>query len=65
MHKKNKRTVRAGMSGVINRWLGAVEDLPAVAERLSRVQIENRPAADVIRLYDSPGTLLYCNSTDC
>jgi DNA adenine methylase len=56
-----KNTSRAGMSGVISRWLGAVEDLPAVAERLIRVQIENRPAADIIRLYDSPGTLFYCD----
>ncbi len=56
-----KNTSRAGMSGVISRWLGAVEDLPAVAERLLRVQIENRPALDVIRLYDSPDTLFYCD----
>lgn len=56
-----KNTSRAGMSGVISRWLGAVEDLPAIAERLIRVQIENRPAVDVIRLYDSPQTLFYCD----
>ena len=56
-----KNTSRAGMSGVISRWLGAVEDLPAVAERLLRVQIENRPATDVIQLYDSPTTLFYCD----
>jgi DNA adenine methylase len=56
-----KNTSRAGMSGVISRWLGAVEDLPAVAERLLRVQIENRPAADVIRLYDSQATFFYCD----
>lgn len=56
-----KNTSRAGMSGVISRWLGAIEDLPAVAERLLRVQIENRPALDVIRLYDSPTTLFYCD----
>lgn len=56
-----KNTSRAGMSGVISRWLGGVEDLPLVAERLLRVQIENRPALEVIRLYDSPGTLFYCD----
>lgn len=56
-----KNTSRAGMSGVISRWLGAVEDLPEIAERLLRVQIENRPAIDVIRLYDSPDTLFYCD----
>lgn len=56
-----KGTSRAGMSGVISRWLGAVEALPGIAERLLRVQIENRPALEVIRLYDSPGTLFYCD----
>jgi DNA adenine methylase len=56
-----KNTSRAGMSGVISRWLGGVEDLPVIAERLLRVQIENRPALQVIRLYDSPGTLFYCD----
>jgi DNA adenine methylase len=56
-----KGTSRAGMSGVISRWLGAVEALPEIADRLLRVQIENRPAIDVIRLYDSPRTLFYCD----
>ena len=56
-----KNTSRAGMSGVISRWLGAIEDLPVIAERLLRVQIENRPAIDVIRLYDSSQTLFYCD----
>ncbi|HEX4488553.1 MAG TPA: DNA adenine methylase, partial [Terriglobales bacterium] len=54
-------TSRQGMSGVISRWLGAVEDLPLIAARLLRVQIENRPAAHVIRLYDSRETLFYCD----
>lgn len=39
------------MSGVISRWFGGVKMLPYIAERLLRVQIENRPAEDVIRLY--------------
>jgi DNA adenine methylase len=56
-----KSTSRAGMSGVISRWLGAVESLPEIAGRLLRVQIENRPAIDVIQLYDSPDTLFYCD----
>ena len=56
-----KDTSRAGMSGVVSRWLGGVEMLPAIAERLLRVQIENRPATEVIRLYDAPGTLFYCD----
>jgi DNA adenine methylase len=56
-----KDTSRAGMSGVVSRWLGSVEDLPEIALRLLRVQIENRPAIDVIKLYDSPETLFYCD----
>lgn len=56
-----KNTSRAGMSDVISRWLGSIEDLPEIAERLLRVQIENRPALNVIQLYDSPDTLFYCD----
>jgi len=56
-----KNTSRSGMSGVISRWLGGVEAMPEIADRLLRVQIENRPARDVIRLYDSPRTLFYCD----
>jgi DNA adenine methylase len=56
-----KDTSRAGMSGVVSRWLGSIEMLPQIAGRLLRVQIENRPAADVIALYDAPRTLFYCD----
>jgi len=56
-----KNTSRAGMSGVVSRWLGGVAGLEDVAQRLLRVQIENRPATDVIRLYDSAETLFYCD----
>ncbi len=56
-----KNTSRAGMSGVISRWLGGVEELPEIAERLLRVQIENRPALDIIHVYDAPTTFFYCD----
>lgn len=56
-----KNTSRAGMSGVVSRWLGGVKQLEFIAERLLRVQIENRPANDIIRLYDSKTTLFYCD----
>lgn len=56
-----KNTSRAGMSGVISRWLGGVEALESIASRLLRVQIENRPALNAIRLYDSRETLFYCD----
>jgi DNA adenine methylase len=56
-----KNTTRAGMSGVVSRWLGSVEMLPEIAERFLRVQIENRPAIDVIKIYDDKETLFYCD----
>ncbi|MEI7587727.1 DNA adenine methylase [Runella sp.] len=56
-----KNTSRSGMSGVVSRWLGSVEGLEQIAERLLRVQIENRPAIDIIKLYDSTDTLFYCD----
>lgn len=56
-----KNTSRSGMSGVVSRWLGGVEQLTFIAERLLRVQIENRPATEVINLYDSKETFFYCD----
>src|SRR5262245_38188071 len=56
-----KNTSRAGMSGVVSRWLGSVAMLPEIAERFLRVQIENRPALEIIRLYDDVDTLFYCD----
>jgi DNA adenine methylase len=56
-----KETSRAGMSGVVSRWFGGIEDLREIAQRLLRVQVENRPALDFIRVYDSPRTLFYCD----
>ena len=49
------------MGGAVSRWLGSVEGLPDIANRLLRVQIENRPATEVVKLYDSPETLFYCD----
>lgn len=56
-----KNTTRAGMSGVVSRWLGGVGALQDIAERLLPVQIENRPALECIELYDAPQTLFYCD----
>jgi DNA adenine methylase len=54
-------TSRAGMAGAVSRWLGAIEHLPEIAQRLLRVQFENAPAAEVIERYDSRETLFYCD----
>ncbi len=54
-------TSRAGMAGAVSRWLGSVEALPEIAQRLLRVQIENDHAINVIKRYDSEETLFYCD----
>jgi DNA adenine methylase len=54
-------TSRAGMAGAVSRWLGSVEDLAEIAQRLLRIQIENAPAIDIIKRYDSEDTLFYCD----
>lgn len=56
-----KNTSRSGMSGVISRWMGGIEQLEQIANRLLRVQIENRPATELISLYDDVNTLFYCD----
>jgi DNA adenine methylase len=56
-----KKTNRSGMSGVVSRWLGGVDGLDIIAERLLRVQIENRPATHIISLYDDAEALFYCD----
>lgn len=54
-------TSRRGMGGAVSRWLGGYYDLIEIASRLIRVQIDNRPAIDVINAYDSKDTLFYCD----
>lgn len=56
-----KLTSRAGMAGAVSRWLGSVEGLAEIAQRLLRVQMENEPAIKVIKRYDSLETLFYCD----
>ena len=39
----------------------SITEVTEIAQRLLRVQIENDTAADVIKRYDSPETLFYCD----
>ncbi len=52
-------TSRDGMAGSVSRWLGSVEGLPQIVQRLQRVQIENAPALEVIHRYDTRETVFY------
>lgn len=54
-------TSRSGMAGAVSRWLGSVDALPEIAQRLLRVQIESDLAVKVIKRYDSEDTLFYCD----
>ncbi|MFM7886130.1 MAG: DNA adenine methylase [Pseudanabaena sp.] len=56
-----KMTSRAGMAGAVSRWLGSVEGLSEIVQRLLRVQIECAAAIEVIKRYDSEETLFYCD----
>ena len=40
-------------------WMNAIEGLPAIHERLKAVQIECRPALEVIKQYDGKDTFFY------
>jgi DNA adenine methylase len=54
--------VRRGMADVVSGYLSTIdEQLPLIIERLRRVEIVSRPAIDVIRTWDSPETLFYCD----
>ena len=52
-------TSRAGMAGAVSRWLGSIDGLPEIAQRFQRVQIENAPALEVLRRYDTEQTVFY------
>ena len=54
-----KNRTRRGMNEQASAWLGAVDGLPMVHERLRRVVILNRKAKDVIIQQDGPRTLFY------
>lgn len=53
---------RRGMADVVSGYLSSIDEgLPAVIERLRTVQVLCRPALDVIRAWDGPDTLFYCD----
>ena len=53
----------AGREGsyALNNWRRLPKDIPKAAERLLSVQIENRPALDVIRKFNHDNVLIYAD----
>ena len=52
---------RKKLAPLPSRIVRSVEQLELIVDRLKLVQIENRPALDVIRRFDDPGVLFYCD----
>lgn len=61
----SRNRTRKGMNEQASAWLGAVDGLQAVHERLRRVVILNQDALDVIRGQDGPRTLYYLDPPYC
>ncbi len=54
--------VRRRMADVVSGYLSTIdEEIPRIIERLRTVQIVQRPALEVIRTWDAPETLIYCD----
>jgi DNA adenine methylase len=56
-----KKRTRRGMNDQAAAWLSAVDGLADAHARLRGVVVENRPAVELIRKHDTPGTLFYCD----
>lgn len=52
---------RRGMNGNVSEWLGSIEGLPEVHERLSSVLLESMDALELIQREDTENTLFYCD----
>lgn len=50
-----------GMASSVSRWLAAIEALPAIHDRMRRVQIECCDWRDALSRYSGPGWLAYCD----
>jgi DNA adenine methylase len=52
---------RGGMAGDVNGWWSAIDQLPAVIDRIRRVQIICQSALVAIPRFDHPEGLIYCD----
>ncbi len=56
-----KSRTRGDRNAEVNAWLGAVEGLCEVHNRLMQVVIENRPAVQLMKGHDVKGCVQYCD----
>jgi DNA adenine methylase len=52
-------TSRWGMANAVSQWLSIIDMLPAISDRVKRVQIEHGDWHAILERYDSPDTLFY------
>ena len=52
---------RRGMAQNVSRWWGNIDNLPRIAERLLSVLCEHSDASRILKQYDTPETLFYCD----
>lgn len=53
--------LRRGMNEQVSAWLSAVQNLPEVVRRIQRAVILNDKAAEVVKSWDRPNTVIYCD----
>ena len=60
--RSSRHRSRHGMADNVSSWMSNVDaNLPSIVQRLRRVEFHCRPAIEVIRRYDAPDTLFYCD----
>ena len=52
---------RRKMAGTCSAWLSTIEGMPEIHNRLMQVQIEHNDFRKIIKTYDTPDTLFYCD----
>jgi DNA adenine methylase len=52
---------RGGQPGDVNAWKTIIKLIPDISNRLSTVHILNKPALELIKVFNSENTMLYCD----
>lgn len=50
-----------GMANAVSAWWSNIDGLDAIVDRLRKVQLEHKPAIDVVERYDDEDALVYCD----
>lgn len=53
--------LRGGQPGDVNAWNTAIAGFSDISKRLKEVYVFNKPALEIMRIFNSPDTLVYCD----